>query len=91
MVGHDSQSDTDCVVVGASFGGLASAHALATAGLRVTVVERKADPGAKLHTTGIIVKDAVDSMEGSIEVDSQVGVGTTATVRIPLGGVIGFG
>jgi digeranylgeranylglycerophospholipid reductase len=62
MVGHDSQSDTDCVVVGASFGGLASAHALATAGLRVTVVEKKADPGAKLHTTGIIVKDAVDQI-----------------------------
>jgi digeranylgeranylglycerophospholipid reductase len=62
MSGHESQSDTDCVVVGASFGGLASAHALATAGLRVTVVEKKADPGAKLHTTGIIVKDAVDQI-----------------------------
>jgi len=57
-----SSLDTDCVVVGASFGGLASAHALATAGLRVTVVEKKADPGAKLHTTGIIVKDAVDQI-----------------------------
>jgi flavin-dependent dehydrogenase len=55
-------SDTDCVVVGASFGGLASAHALATAGLQVTVVEKKCDPGAKLHTTGIIVKDAVDQI-----------------------------
>lgn len=54
--------DSDCVVVGASFGGLASAHALATAGLRVTVVEKKTDPGAKLHTTGIIVKDAVDQI-----------------------------
>jgi flavin-dependent dehydrogenase len=62
MSGHESQSDTDCVVVGASFGGLASAHALATAGLRVTVVEKKSDPGAKLHTTGIIVKDAVDQI-----------------------------
>jgi flavin-dependent dehydrogenase len=55
----EPQIDTDCVVVGASFGGLASAHALATAGLQVTVVEKKSDPGAKLHTTGIIVKDAV--------------------------------
>jgi flavin-dependent dehydrogenase len=58
----DSPIDTDCVVVGASFGGLASAHALAAAGLRVTVVEKKTDPGAKLHTTGIIVKDAVDQI-----------------------------
>jgi flavin-dependent dehydrogenase len=55
-------TDTDCVVVGASFGGLASAQALATAGLQVTVVEKKSDPGAKLHTTGIIVKDAVDQI-----------------------------
>ena len=35
-----SPLDTDCIVVGASFGGLASAHALATAGLRVTVIEK---------------------------------------------------
>jgi len=58
----ESHIDADCVVVGASFGGLASAHALATAGLRVTVVDKKIDPGAKLHTTGIIVKDAVDQI-----------------------------
>ncbi len=57
-----TQFDTDCVVVGASFAGLASALALARAGLRVTVLEKKIDPGAKLHTTGIIVKDAVDQI-----------------------------
>jgi len=55
-------SDADCVVVGASFAGLASALALARAQVRVTVLEKKADPGAKLHTTGIIVKDAVDQI-----------------------------
>jgi len=52
----------DCVVVGASFAGLASAIALARAGLRVTVLEKKSDPGAKLHTTGIIVRDAIDQI-----------------------------
>ena len=36
-----------------------------------------------------IVKDAVDSMQGSISVNSEVNVGTTITVVIPLGGVIG--
>lgn len=52
----------DCVVVGASFAGLASAIALARAGLRVTVFEKKTDAGAKLHTTGIIVRDAIDQV-----------------------------
>jgi digeranylgeranylglycerophospholipid reductase len=52
----------DCVVVGASFAGLAAAHALARSGVAVTVLEKKADAGAKLHTTGIIVKDAVDQI-----------------------------
>ncbi len=53
---------TDCTIVGASFAGLACATALARAGLRVTVLEKKDDVGAKLHTTGIIVKDAVDQI-----------------------------
>jgi digeranylgeranylglycerophospholipid reductase len=53
---------TDCIVVGASFAGLACATALARAGVSVAVLERKADPGAKLHTTGILVKDAIDQV-----------------------------
>jgi len=55
-------TETDCTVVGASFAGLACASALARAGLRVTVLEKKADAGDKLHTTGIIVKDAIDQL-----------------------------
>lgn len=53
---------TDCVVVGASFAGLACAAALARSGLTVTVLEKRHDPGDKLHTTGIIVKDAVEQV-----------------------------
>lgn len=53
---------TDCVIVGASFAGLACATTLARMGMRVSVLERKADAGEKLHTTGIIVKDAVDQV-----------------------------
>jgi digeranylgeranylglycerophospholipid reductase len=52
----------DCIVVGASFAGLACATALARAGASVCVLERKDDPGAKLHTTGILVKDALDQV-----------------------------
>ena len=52
----------DCVVVGASFAGLACATALAKAGARVTVLERKDDPGIKLHTTGILVRDVIEQI-----------------------------
>ncbi len=52
----------DCVVVGASFAGLASAYALARSGLHTVVLEKKRDVGEKLHTTGIIVKDAIDQI-----------------------------
>ncbi len=55
-------SHSDCVVVGASFAGLSCASAIARAGLGVTVLEQKADPGEKLHTTGILVKDAIDQV-----------------------------
>jgi digeranylgeranylglycerophospholipid reductase len=54
--------DHDCIVVGASFSGLACAIALARSGCRVTVLEKKSDAGEKLHTTGIIVKDAIDQI-----------------------------
>jgi len=54
--------NNDCIVVGASFAGLACATALARAGLRVRVLEKKAEPGEKVHTTGIIVKDAIDQI-----------------------------
>jgi digeranylgeranylglycerophospholipid reductase len=53
-------SQIDCTIVGASFAGLACASVVARRGLRVRIVERKDDPGEKLHTTGIIVKEVVD-------------------------------
>ena len=62
----------DLLVVGASFAGLACARAAALAGLSVTVLEKKARAGAKLHTTGIIVKDAVDSIAWLREVPPQL-------------------
>jgi len=50
----------DLVVVGASFAGAACALAAAEYGLSVCVLERKRDPGIKLHTTGIIVREAAE-------------------------------
>lgn len=55
-----SDFDWDLVVAGASFAGAACALAAAQYGLRVCVLERKADPGARLHTTGILVKEALE-------------------------------
>src|SRR5262245_24940315 len=59
---RSSMASNDCIVVGASFSGLACATALARSGQRVTVIERKPDVGVQLRTTGIIVKDAVDQV-----------------------------
>ena len=58
----------DLVVVGASFAGLACARAAAARGCSVVVVEKKQSSGTKLHTTGIIVKDAIDSVAWLAEV-----------------------
>ena len=55
-----NEQDWDLVVVGASFAGAACALAAAQYGLRICVLERKCDPGQKLHTTGIIVKEAAE-------------------------------
>jgi flavin-dependent dehydrogenase len=52
----------DCTIVGGSFAGLACATVIARRGLRVRVLERKRDPGERLHTTGIIVKEVVDQL-----------------------------
>jgi digeranylgeranylglycerophospholipid reductase len=63
-----SAAQVDLLVVGASFAGLACARAAALAGLSVMVLEKKSSAGAKLHTTGIIVKDAVDTVPWLAEV-----------------------
>ena len=57
---NTSATDWDLVVVGASFAGAACALAAAQYGLRVCVLERKQDPGARIHTTGILVKEVVE-------------------------------
>ena len=62
----------DLVVVGASFAGLACARAAALAGLRVLVVDKKPGAGARLHTTGMIVKDAVDEIPWLADVPREL-------------------
>lgn len=54
------EREYDLMIVGASFAGAACAITAAQYGLRVCVLERKRAPGLKLHTTGIIVKEAAE-------------------------------
>lgn len=53
----------DVVIVGASFAGLVCARTAAMRGLKVCVLEAKDDPGARIHTTGILVKEAADEVD----------------------------
>ena len=48
----------DLAIVGAGFAGLACARRAAERGLSVVVVDRKREPGERVHTTGILVKEA---------------------------------
>ncbi len=50
-------------VVGAGFAGLACAQACAARGLVTEVLERKADPGLAVRTTGLLVKEVADEWD----------------------------
>jgi flavin-dependent dehydrogenase len=53
----------DLAIVGGSFAGLACARSAALRGLKVAVLDAKPDPGARVRTTGIIVKEASDEFD----------------------------
>ena len=53
----------DLIVVGASFAGLSAARTAAHRGLKVAVLDAKQEPGARVRTTGILVKEAVDECD----------------------------
>lgn len=53
----------DLVIVGASFAGLVAARTAAARGLKVAVVEAKYEPGARVRTTGLLVKEAADLID----------------------------
>lgn len=53
------EADYDVIVVGAGFAGVACAQTLAQHGASVCVVDRKRDLGERIHTTGILVAEAL--------------------------------
>ena len=56
-------ADYDLAIVGASFAGLTAARCAALRGLKVLVIEAKKDPGARIHTTGIVVREAAEAVD----------------------------
>jgi digeranylgeranylglycerophospholipid reductase len=57
------EPDYDLVIVGASFAGLVAARTAAHRGLKVAVLDAKAEPGARMRSTGILVKEAIDECD----------------------------
>lgn len=55
--------DYDVAIVGAGFAGLSCARAAARRGLSVLVIDRKPEPGDRVHTTGLVVKEAAERWE----------------------------
>jgi flavin-dependent dehydrogenase len=53
----------DLIIVGGSFAGLACARSAALRGLKVAVMDGKPEPGARVRTTGIMVKEASDEFD----------------------------
>jgi flavin-dependent dehydrogenase len=53
----------DLLIVGGSFAGLACARTAAMRGLRVCVIDGKPEPGSRVRTTGILVKEATDDFD----------------------------
>ncbi len=51
------------VVVGAGFAGLSCARAAASRGVETTVLDAQPGPGHRVHTTGILVKEAADAWD----------------------------
>jgi geranylgeranyl reductase family protein len=56
-------AEFDLIIVGAGFAGLAAARTAASRGLRVAVIDAKREPGERLHTTGILVPEALDELD----------------------------
>jgi digeranylgeranylglycerophospholipid reductase len=53
----------DVTIIGGGFAGLACARKASHLGMKTVVLERKPCPGANIRTTGILVKEAADSLK----------------------------
>ena len=63
----------DIAVIGAGFAGLAFARRAAERGLSVLVLDRKREPDERIHTTGILVKEAWEEWPAPDELVRKIG------------------
>jgi geranylgeranyl reductase family protein len=66
------RSDYDLVVVGAGFAGLIAAATAAARGLRVAILEAKPRAGARVHTTGLLVKEAAEELDFPVALTRKI-------------------
>jgi len=57
------KADYDLAVIGGGFAGLIAAATAASRGLSVVVIEAKSRSGERVHTTGILVKEAAEELD----------------------------
>lgn len=62
----------DLAIVGASFSGLACARVAAERGLTTLVIDRKPVAGHRMHTTGLLVKEAADKLNVPSHLTRQI-------------------
>src|SRR5262249_5327975 len=58
-----TKADYDLSVIGGGFAGLIAAATAASRGLSVVVIEAKSRSGERVHTTGILVKEAAEELD----------------------------
>jgi flavin-dependent dehydrogenase len=65
-------SDYDLAIVGAGFAGSIAAATAAARGLRVALIEAKPQAGARVHTTGLLVKEAAEELDFPLELTRKI-------------------
>lgn len=62
----------DVIIVGAGFAGLACAQSAVRRGLRTWVLERKPLVGTRVHTTGLLVKEAAEEWDTPLRLTRKI-------------------
>ena len=62
----------DLIIVGAGFAGLACAQSAVRRGLRTWVLERKPAVGTRVHTTGLLVKEAAEDWDAPLRLTRKI-------------------